>query len=597
VLSLSTSCPTASAQQVVTVTATRNPAPLAEVLADVSVLDREAIARTEARTLAEVLSQLPGLQFAANGGLGKTASIFVRGLEARHTLLLVDGVRIGSATVGTPSLDNLPLEAIERIEVVRGPLSSLYGNGAMGGVIQVFTRRGVQGLSANAKLGAGSGRYGVASAGAGFGDGRFDAAAQLQYTTQRGQSATNPAVPFGSYNDDRDGWKQSAGSARIGYAPAKGWRVEAVGLASRGDTDLDDGPGAPARARLTNRTLALSATGELLPSWRSKLAASGATDGYDTRASASAFATLGAIETRTRHLTWENTVATPLGSVQALAERLTEKVSRPGQPFSVSERDIDAVAFGLNGSAGAHTWQGSVRRDRSDQFGGVTTGALGYGFAFTPAWRLSGSVATSHTLPSFNQLYFPNFGSPNLLPEEGRHAELGLRWSEGVHSARLSIYRHEYRGFITSGPQPANLPKAEIDGATLAWEGRVAQALELQASIDHTNPRNATAGNANFDKVLPRRAKNALRLGAAWDAAPWRAGATLAAFSHRFDDSANTARLGGYATLDLFCDFALAPGLSLGGRVNNVADKRYQTVRGYNQPPREAFLTLRWEMR
>ena len=133
----------ASAQQQVIVTATRVPVPVNQLVAEVTVIDRAAIERSEGRTLVELLAQQPGLQFASNGGLGKTATLFIRGLEGRHTLLLVDGVRLGSATVGTPSLDNLPLEAVERIEIVRGPMSAVYGSGAFGGVIQVFTRQGL----------------------------------------------------------------------------------------------------------------------------------------------------------------------------------------------------------------------------------------------------------------------------------------------------------------------------------------------------------------------------------------------------------------------------------------------------------------------
>ncbi|MFN9196153.1 MAG: TonB-dependent receptor, partial [Pseudomonadota bacterium] len=136
---------TAAADADVVVTATRTPQRAADALADFTVLGRAELDRFEGATLAQVLAAQPGLQSSSNGGLGKPASLFVRGLEARHTLLLVDGVRLGSATVGSPSLDNLPLAAIERIEIVRGPLSSLYGSGAMGGVVQVFTRRGGQG--------------------------------------------------------------------------------------------------------------------------------------------------------------------------------------------------------------------------------------------------------------------------------------------------------------------------------------------------------------------------------------------------------------------------------------------------------------------
>ena len=585
-----------SAQQQVTVTAARTPVAVIDTMAEVTVLDRAAIERSESRTLAELLSQQAGLQFASNGGLGKTASVFIRGLESRHTLLLVDGVRVGSATVGTPSLDNLPLEIIERIEIVRGPMSSLYGSGAMGGVVQVFTRRGTQGFSAHAKLGAGSKGYGQAAGVLAFGNGVVDVAAQVQHTDTQGQSASNPQVPFGNYNDDRDGWRQTGGSLRLGWQPVADWRVELLSLQSRGLTRIDDGPGADAHAELENRHVALSARGRVLGTWQTRLTASEAIDGYETLASASRFASLGVIQTRSRQLAWENTVATPVGTALALLERTREVVSRPGQPFAVSERDIDALALGLNGSAAAHSWQASLRRDRNSQFGGVGTGALGYGYAISPAWRVGASLGTSYTVPSFNQLYFPGFGNPALLPEEGEHGELSLRWTTGTHSLRAAYYEHRYRGFISSGPQPVNLPRVEIDGVTLSYEGRW-QALAMTASLDQVDPRNATLGNANVGKLLPRRAQRALRLGADWEAGGWNAGATVAAFSHRFDNAANTARLAGYGTLDLRAEWALQPNLKLGLRLNNVADKSYQTALGYTQPGREGFVTLRHEWR
>jgi vitamin B12 transporter len=134
----------------VTVTASRTPSRVGDTVAEVTGLERADIERANGRSLAELLAQQPGLQVSSNGGLGKTSSVFIRGLESRHTLLLVDGVRLGSATVGTPSWDNLPLDTIERIEIVRGPRSSLYGADAIGGVVQIFTRRGRDGASTTA---------------------------------------------------------------------------------------------------------------------------------------------------------------------------------------------------------------------------------------------------------------------------------------------------------------------------------------------------------------------------------------------------------------------------------------------------------------
>ena len=589
------SAPATTAQQV-SVTATRVPTPVNQLVAEVSVIDRAAIERAEGRTLVELLSQQAGLQFASNGGLGKTASLFIRGLESRHTLLLVDGIRVGSATLNTPSLDNLPLEAVERIEIVRGPMSSLYGNGAFGGVVQIFTRQAMQGFSANAKVAAGSNEFGQIAAGVGFGDGRLDATAQVQHTDTRGISASNPQAPFGNFNPDRDGFRQSAGSLRLGWRPLDDWRVELLALQSTGLTRIDDGPGADARAELENRLLGLSVRGQVLKGWNTRLSLSEAVDVYDTLASASAFASLGEISTRSLQTGWENTIATPLGTALLLIERTTEKVARPGAPFAVSERSIDALALGLNGNAAAHSWQASVRRDRNSQFGAVSTGALAYGYALTPTWLLGASVGTSQVLPSFNQLYFPNFGNPNLLPEEGEHAELSVRYSVGEHRLRAAYYDYRYRGFISSGPQPVNLPRVEIDGISLSYEGRWRD-VDLTASYDDTDPRNATVGSANFGKQLARRAKQALRLGADWQLGAWSAGASLAAFSHRFDNANNSTRLGGYGTLDVRAEWALSQTLRLGLRINNVGDKTYNTVLGYEQPGREGFITLRYLIR
>ena len=587
---------TAPPAQRISITATRVPTPVNQLVAEVTVIDRATIERNEGRTLVELLSQQAGLQFSSNGGLGKSASLFIRGLESRHTMLLVDGIRVGSATLGTPSLDNLPLEAVERIEIVRGPMSSLYGNGAFGGVVQVFTRQALQGFSANAKVSAGSNQFGQVAGGVGFGNGVVDVAVQAQHTETRGVSATNSRVPFGNHNPDRDGFRQDAGSLRLGWRPLADWRVELLALQSTGLTQIDDGPGADARAELGHRLLGISARGKVMSGWNTRISLSESTDAYDTLRSASAFASLGAIKTRSRQASWENTTATTLGTALVLLERTNEVVSRPGAPFAVSERDIDGLALGLNGSAGVHNWQASLRHDRNSQFGGITTGALAYGHALSPAWLLGASYGTSQVLPSFNQLYFPNFGSPNLLPEEGKHAELSVRYSVGEHRVRAALYDYRYRGFISSGPQPVNLPQVEIDGVTLSYEGRWRE-LDLTASYDHVDPRNATNGNANNGKQLPRRAKQALRLGAGWQLGAWSAGATLQAFSHRFDNPGNTTRLGGYGTLDVRAEWAWSSAAKLGLRINNVGDKPYSTVLGYDQPGREAFVTLRYVLR
>ena len=289
----------------VVVTATRTPLRVGDAVAEVTVIDRTMLERATGRTLVEVLAQQPGLQFTSNGGLGKTSSVFIRGLEARHTLLLVDGVRVSAETVGSPSLDNLPLEIVDRIEIVRGPMSSLYGNNAMGGVIQVFTRRGRPGLHPNASVVGGTNRYGQASGGIAFGEGAFDAAVQLQHTQNRGFSATNEHVPFGMYNPDDDGFRQNGGSVRLGWQVVPDWRLEGLAVESDGETGYDDGPGVDARAALRNSLQSIQLQGRVTADWRTRLSAARSFDEYDTLSSASPWATLGPVTTTQKQYAWE----------------------------------------------------------------------------------------------------------------------------------------------------------------------------------------------------------------------------------------------------------------------------------------------------
>ena len=251
-----------------------------------------------------------------------------------------------------------------------------------------------------------------------------------------------------------------------------------------------------------------------------------------------------------------------------MLERVDQEVSRPGQPFTVQGRTIDGIALGLSGSAADHSWQASVRNDRNSQFGNQTTGSLGWGYAFTPAWSAGASWGTSFVAPSFNQLYWPGWGNPNLRPEEGEHAELSLRWKSGRHSVRGAWFDSRIRGFITSGPAPVNVPRTRIDGVVLAYEGRWNE-VALGASLDRIDPRNETSG-ASFGKMLPRRSKLALRTHADWSRGPWSVGATWSAFSERFDDTANTQLLPGYGTVDVRADWRFGRDWSLGARLNNV---------------------------
>ena len=577
----------------VIVTATRTPTRVDQALGDVTVIDRGQIEQSAGKTLAELLGQQAGVQFWANGGQGKPSSVSLRGLEARHTLLLIDGVRYSSATLGTPTWENIPLESIERIEIVRGPLSGLYGSDAVGGVIQIFTRQGKDGLRANAVATVGSKHYGQLGAGLSFGQGAFDGSVQVQRTENRGFSATNSRVPFDQYNPDNDGFRQNSGNAQLGWKIGGGWRADARILQSDGVTQYDDGLGADAKAKLRSQVAAVNVGGPVTALLQTNVRVARSTDDYITLASASPYSDLGKIATVQDQLAWENTLATPIGAAVVILEQTKQKVSRPGAPFTLSERNITGIAAGLNGRAGAHHWQANLRHDNNSQFGSQTTGTAAYGFDVTSAWRVGASYGTSFVAPTFNQLYYPDYGNPKLLPEEGKQSEINVRWLGSNQQARIAYFDSRIRGYISSGPLPTNIPRTRIDGVTASYEARIAN-VTLAASVDHVNPRNDTSGSSSYGKLLPRRVKDSAKLGADVDLGAWRLGGSVVAFSERFDNAANTTRLPGFATLDLRADWRFSKEWSVAVRLNNVTDKKYETVYGYNQPGREGYLTLRY---
>lgn len=274
---------------------------------------------------------------------------------------------------------------------------------------------------------------------------------------------------------------------------------------------------------------------------------------------------------------------TPLGTAVLGLERLTQSVDSSTN-YTVKRRTVSSLFAGLNGSAGAHTWQANVRRDSNSQFGRSTTGFAGYSFKFTPALRVSASAGSGFVAPSFNQLYFPNFGNPLLQPEKSKSVDVALHYSQAGHNVKLVRFDNKIRGFITSTTVAANIPRARIEGWTLGYE-RQFDNLMLRASADSLDPRNELTG-----KQLARRNTAQISLGADYKVGPWQFGGTLLNAGSRFDNAANTTLLSGYTVIDIGVDYQANQNWKLQAKVNNLTDKDYQTVLGYNQPGRLIFL-------
>jgi vitamin B12 transporter len=566
------------------ITATRQATRADQLVSDVTVIDREAIEASTARTLPELLARTPGVQMSSNGGRGKQSAVFIRGTENRHTILLVDGVRLGSATAGSPSWEAIPIEMIERIEILKGPASALYGSEGVGGVVQVFTRKGREGLHPYASATAGSQHHWALGGGVQGGQGPLTYGVGVQRLRERGMNATQPYVPFGNHNPDVDPFEQDAVTANVRYDFVPGWRFDASALYTDGVSWYDDGPGIDASTVVRALAAQAGVRGRVLAGWQTELRFS---QGDDTANTIQA-SFPGSFKTQQSQWTWQNDVESPLGTVLAGLEWREQKVKATTQ-YTVERRTIESAFAGLNGNAGPHTWQLNVRRDSNSQFGDADTWFVGYGFRINPAWRVHASRGTSFVAPSFNQLYFPRFGNPDLQPEEGRNTDLGVTWSGDGHEVKLVRYDNRFRGFMTNTTLPENIPRVRIDGWSVAYEGRIA-ALALRAGAEWLDPRNEVTG-----RLLPRRAGRQANLGADYQWGAWRFGGALVYVGERFDDSANTLRMGSYTVLDAHADWQFAPAWSLQLKANNLTDRAYETAYGYNQPGRGFFATVRWQ--
>jgi vitamin B12 transporter len=568
------------------VTATRIDTRSDELVSEVRVIERAAIEASTARTLPELLAREAGVQFSSNGGLGQFSSVFIRGTQARHTILLVDGVRLGSATAGTPVWETLPVEAIERIEVLKGPASALYGADGVGGVVQVFTRAPKLGFHPYASLAAGSYGHARAAAGASGGEGALSYSFGVQRSVERGFSSTNAREPDGSYNADRDPFRQNAANAALRYAINRDWTASASLLYSDALSHFDDSsPNLNARSVLRASVAQVGLKGRVQAGWQTELRVSQSEDTNNPIAAAYP----DAVQTSQTQWTWQNTLDTRLGVVLAGVEQRVQRVSS-SVAYDVTQRTIDSGFVGLNGQAGDHSWQLNARRDRNTQFGTSDTGFAGYGWRFAPNWRLHGSYGSSFVAPSFNDLYYPGASNPSLLPEYGRNRDLGLAWGAGGHTVKLVYFDNRIRDMIAwSGSAPNNVGLARIDGWTLGYEARMDR-LSLRASLDDMQPRNLVSG-----KALPRRSDTQATLGASWREGAWLFGTSVLHVGSRFDDTANTRALGAYTVVDLHATWQFAPSLSLQAKLNNLTDRVYETTYGYNQPGRSLYLTLRWQ--
>ncbi len=588
--------PSASQSEPIVVTANRTARPLSETLSDITVISRRDIADAGASTLPELLQAFGGLEISQNGGAGKVSGLFLRGTRTAQTVILVDGVRLENALSGGGNLEFLPISSIDRIEVLRGPSSSLYGSGAVGGVIQIFTRQGEGPLQSHGALSFGTQATRGLSVGV---SGRLgeqgDTNLSLTYSADRtaGYEATTPNSS--AFQADRDGTRQSTINASLQHRLNQQWSLGGSVLSTNGRSSYDDSFSTPdtARLRFASRALSTYVNGKLSPIWDTTLRFG------QTRIESSYDAFVFEPKLTTNTWSWQNNVNVASGKWLFGYEQMRQAISGEGvatgsNAYLRDQRSTRSWFAGFEAGSGAHLWRIHARNDAIDELGARFSGSVGYGYRLSTESLVRASYGTAFRAPTFDDLYSP-FGSNSALrPERATGFEFAYDQHRGASFFKTTAFLNRIRSAIEldNSFTPQNIDAARVRG--LSFEAR----QDLGAVRVRGNLTVQSTSGASFDPntnaaviaPLSRRARQFGSLAADWRSGPMRYTAQWVVQGERFDQR---QRLGSYGFVNLAAIWVLSKDTEIGLRAGNLFDRQYETALGYNGAPRNLLITVR----
>ncbi|WP_162617879.1 TonB-dependent receptor domain-containing protein [Salinicola halophilus] len=556
------------------VTANRLVQTQSDVLASTTVIERAEIERSQASSLVELLQGRAGIELARNGGRGNTTSLFMRGTNSDHTLVLVDGQRIASPTDGSVNWEFLPVAAIERIEIVRGPRASAFGADAIGGVINIFTRSAdAPGQHATLELRAGeqdsqqqSGWFSTVQ-----GDTRLSAL--LDHAKSDGFSARDDA-------SDDDGFAQNTGQLSLSHAFGESADLDVSLLRSTTRYDYDDCAGSDDCRGKGEQFLANAAlTSHLSDSWDMVLTAGQA---RESRRQIIDSDSNGRTATRRNDFGIAHRFHLDDGGAALGVDYRQEELTDGASSYAHDARENYGLYANAHRQLGRHSLSAGARFDDDQRFGDATTGNVAYAFDLTARQQLGASYATAFRAPSFLELYGPYGNNPELDAEESETTEVFWRLTAERWHLGVTAFDTRIDDLISyTGPDfaPINVDRARIRGVELST-GWQTGGLSLDASLTHQNPEDRST-----DERLLRRARTYGRLDADYAFAGYNVGATLRSAGNRRDTdvvSFGETHTAGYGVVDLRTSWAVTPEVTLLAKLENAFDRDYQLVDGYN---------------
>ena len=578
--------------ETIQVTASRFAETVDETLTPVTVISREDIEQGTARDLPELLQSLPGISIAQSGGPGQNASLFLRGTESDHTLVLIDGVRIGSVSTGAAALQYLPLEQIEKIEIVRGPRSSLYGSEAIGGVIHIFTRKGKK---FHGSLSGGS--YQTVQGDLGYSLAGENTSADF---TVAGKKTDGINALKGS-NPDKDDYENTSVSAHVNHRFSDTTRFHLNVLHARGKNDFDNPSNLTSKEHSDFVQQSFQTRLDFAPSGKfdASVSLGQSRDKLETQGSSPRN-----FNTTINQFTIQGNYAITDNHFLATGVDYRDDRLKSSTAFDKTSRDNVGVFAVWRGGFGQHDLNLGLRHDDNEAFGGHTTGSLEYGFHITEQYRLTAAYGTAFKTPTFNDLYFPNsaffVSNPDLDPETSESFEAGIRGNHDKFHWNLHAFHTSIEDLIAYTSDPVtfvgtmdNIDEAEINGVELV-AGTKIKGHQIEFGYTWTDTEDKKTG-----QPLLRRPENTAQLNVSRDIGNFSASINLSyhGSSEDLDFSsfpAQRVKLDAYTLLNLGMQYQLTKQWKLFAKFNNLLDEDYETVLGYNQPGFNGYLGVRF---
>jgi vitamin B12 transporter len=582
---------TVNEDNTVIVTASRSAQTVDDALASVSVITAEDIADSQALSIEEVLEGIAGIDIDNNGGYGKTTLVFMRGTESDHVTVLIDGVRIGSATSGGAPWSDIALSQIERIEVVRGPRSSLYGSDAIGGVIQIFTKKGL-GKYTQATLGGGNLGTRRMAANISSNNGVAWHNISMERFNTDGIDATDEN--FYAPEPDNDPYVRNSFAARGGVQFNNTASFDLNAQHSDGTNHYDAGASEPNLTDFVQQLI--SATVKMKTGESSQLRILGA----QTRDSIYNYRTDGSVNpdeyiTLRDQYSFQSDIDFQRAGLLITGIDYQNETIDSTVDYTNTSRYNTGVFAQYSSNPGRIAMQVAARVDDNEWFGSHTTGNFSISSKFKPVTVIA-SYGTAFRAPTFNDLFWNNpatpwyVGNPDLVPEKSNSSELELRGKHNHLTWIISVYRNEIRDLIAySAPTVVNINKAEINGGELSISTSFS-GIHLQTNYSVLDPR-----DSETDNILPRRSRQLGKFDISYSGKIGKIGLMYAHHGKRYDDVANNIELDSYAVSNILVKLQLSESWFLRARIDNLLDKEFQTANTYNQPGRTAFLSLHYE--